>query len=151
MTFSPLESPSRTANSANFELPEPVGNASERPGSSEFGQIMSGVLQTSMGSSSLPAGQEMAAVSELQAGWTGSLGGNLSASLGGDFLKAIHLGPHMNVITSGATVPDEQSLEAFARSQGLDETAVQWLMGSAPVVAAAPPWPSRLALATWTT
>lgn len=81
----------------------------------------------------------MAAVSELQAGWTGSLGGNLSASLGGDFLKAIHLGPHMNVITSGATVPDEQSLEAFARSQGLDETAVQWLMGSAPVVAAAPP------------
>ncbi len=139
MTLAPIESSSRTANSAKVDLPETAGNPSDRPANGEFGQIMSGVLQSSTETSPLPTGQEVAAVSELQAGWPGSFGGNLSASLGGDFLKAIHLGPNMNVITSEATVPDEQSLEAFARSQGLDETAVQWLMGSNPVVAAPTP------------
>jgi len=139
MTLAPIESPSRTANSAKVDLPEPSGNPSDRPANGEFGQIMSGVLQSSTETSPLPSGQEVAAVSEVQAGWPGSFGGNLSASLGVDFLKAVHLGPNMNVITSEAAVPDEQSLEAFARSQGLDETAVQWLMGSNPVVAAPPP------------
>jgi flagellar hook-length control protein FliK len=88
----------------------------------------------------------MAAVSELQAAWPGSFGENLGVSLGGDLLKAVHLGPNMNVITSEAAVPDEQSLEAFARSQGLDETAVQWLMGSNPVITIAPKMTSLGAL-----
>jgi len=148
MTLAPIESPSRTANSAKVDLPEPSGNPSDRPANGEFGQIMSGVLQSSTETSPLPAGQEMAAVSELQAAWPGSFGGNLGASLGGDLLKAVHLGPNMNVITSEAAVPDEQSLEAFARSQGLDETAVQWLMGSNPVVAAPPPMTVTVGLGT---
>ncbi len=44
-------------------------------------------------------------------------------------LKAVTLGPTLNLITPDKAAPDDQSLEAFARSQGLDETAVQWLMG----------------------
>lgn len=141
MTLASIESPSRTATSAKIDLPETAGTPNDRPANSEFGQIMSEVLQTSAEIAPLPTGQEMAASAELQTGWPGSFGGNLSASLGGDFLKAVHLGPHMNVITSEAAVPDEQSLEAFARSQGLDETAVQWLMGSSPT--APVPLPSK--------
>ena len=58
-----------------------------------------------------------------------------SMALGSDALKAVHLGPHLNVITAETAVPDVQSLEAFARSQGLDETVVQWLLGSGPISA----------------
>lgn len=44
-------------------------------------------------------------------------------------LTAIHLGPHLQVITPQTAAPEGQSLEVFARSQGLDEAALQWLMG----------------------
>jgi len=44
-------------------------------------------------------------------------------------LTAIHLGPHLQVITPQTAAPEGQSLELFARSQGLDEAALQWLMG----------------------
>ena len=73
-------------------------------------------------------GQEFAVQTQA---WTPSL--NLE---GHDFLKTVILGPHLNAITPETTAPNEESLEAFARSQGLDETAVQWLMGS-PVQATA--------------
>ena len=46
-------------------------------------------------------------------------------------LTAIHLGPHLQVITPQTAAPEGQSLELFARSQGLDEAALQWLMGTA--------------------
>lgn len=45
-------------------------------------------------------------------------------------LKAVTLGPHLNVITQDNSAPDPQSLEAFARAQGLDEQAVSWLFGN---------------------
>ena len=45
-------------------------------------------------------------------------------------LKAVTLGPHLNVITPDTTAPDTKSLEAFARAQGLDEQAVSWLFGN---------------------
>lgn len=45
-------------------------------------------------------------------------------------VKAMNLGPHMNIITAQTPPPDSQSLEAFARSQGLDEAAVHWLFGA---------------------
>jgi hypothetical protein len=45
-------------------------------------------------------------------------------------LKAVTLGPHLSVITPEASPPDSQSLEAFARAQGLNENAVHWLFGS---------------------
>lgn len=44
-------------------------------------------------------------------------------------LKAVTLGPHLNVITPDTMAPDTPSLEAFARAQGLDEQAVNWLFG----------------------
>ena len=47
-------------------------------------------------------------------------------------LKAVNLGPHLNVITANTKAPDTQSLEAFARAQGLDEQAVSWLFGGNP-------------------
>ncbi|WP_300554820.1 flagellar hook-length control protein FliK [Limnohabitans sp. Rim8] len=43
-------------------------------------------------------------------------------------LTATHLGPHLQVITPQTAAPEGQSLEVFARSQGLDEAALQWLM-----------------------
>ena len=45
------------------------------------------------------------------------------------FLKEINLGPNLSVITPETAAPDTQSLEAFARAQGLDEKAVTWLFG----------------------
>ena len=44
-------------------------------------------------------------------------------------LTAVHLGPHLQVITPQTAAPEGQSLEVFARSQGLDEAALQWLLG----------------------
>lgn len=45
-------------------------------------------------------------------------------------LKAVTLGPHMSVITPETAPPDSQSLKAFARAQGLDENAINWLFGN---------------------
>jgi hypothetical protein len=57
-------------------------------------------------------------------------------------LKAVTLGPNLSVITPETTPPDSQSLEAFARAQGLDETAVNWLFGGhAGAMPATPPPP----------
>ena len=128
MTISSIETSSPTASSTKIDFAAPPNEPNTRTENSEFGQIMSGVMQSSAEAKAMTAGQEVAVSLALQPGIPGSFGGNL----GGDFLKAVNLGPYMNVITSEATVPDEQSLEAFARSQGLDETAVQWLMGSGP-------------------
>ena len=134
MTISSIETSSPTASSAKIDSAATPNDPSTRGENGEFGQIMSGVMQSSTEAKAMTAGQEVAVLSDLQPGIPGSFGGHL----GGDFLKAVNLGPYMNVITSEATVPDEQSLEAFARSQGLDETAVQWLMGSSPALTAAP-------------
>lgn len=46
-------------------------------------------------------------------------------------LRAFQIGPHLQVITPQTAAPEGQSLEMFARSQGLDEAALQWLMGTA--------------------
>jgi hypothetical protein len=56
-------------------------------------------------------------------------------------LKAVNLGPHLNVITANTKAPDTQSLEAFARAQGLDEQAVSWLFGGNPSSALNAPTP----------
>lgn len=108
----------------------------------EFGQLMANILETQQLNEKMAHhhlttdealnefenGQEFAVQTQA---WNPSL--NLE---GHDFLKTVILGPHLNAITPETTAPNEESLEAFARSQGLDETAVQWLMGS-PVQATA--------------
>ena len=131
MTLASIETSSPTAASAKIDFFAGPNNPNARAESSEFGQIMSGVMQSGTETPAQVPGQEMAVQWGMQPGFPGALGG--------DLLKAIHLGPHMNVITAEASVPDEQSLEAFARSQGLDETAVQWLMGSSPAVTVTTP------------
>ena len=54
-------------------------------------------------------------------------------------LQAISLGPQLNAITPLSPEPDTQSLEAFARAQGLDEQAVNWLFASPSSLPSAPP------------
>lgn len=73
----------------------------------------------------LPNGQEMAAgIQDVSHFFNVH-----NPEMGSWSLKAVNLGPTLNVITPEQSAPDAQSLEAFARSQGLDEKAVQWLMG----------------------
>ncbi|PUE57955.1 hypothetical protein B9Z45_07650 [Limnohabitans sp. 2KL-17] len=144
MTIALIDKPSRAGNSLKTDTLESKNDKDSRSPSSEFGQVMSVVMtpdgaQAPSGISNeatLAAGQQAIdgqALAEATPGMPGLFG-----PLGGDFLKAFHLGPHLNVITPESAVPDEQSLEAFARSQGLDETAVQWLMGSAPSATSKP-------------
>lgn len=100
-----------------------------------FGQVMNQLRQAQQDNTNvdtaaadetaLPNGQEMAAgVQDM------SLLFNLhNPEMDSWSLKAVNLGPTLNVITPAQAAPDAQSLEAFARSQGLDENAVQWLLG----------------------
>ena len=48
-------------------------------------------------------------------------------------LQVQPLGPEIDLITTGAPLPDLGSLAAFARAQGLDESAVKLLFGNIPV------------------
>lgn len=153
MTIAITDQPGRTNITSKTDTLETKNDASSPSEASEFGQVMSQAM-TQQGKSALSepskndeesapelalTGQELA---EAQAaGNPGMAPPDLFFSLGGNFLKAVHLGAHLNVITPENGAPNEQSLEAFARAQGLDETAVQWLMGAAPaatVVASGP-------------
>ncbi len=102
------------------------------PDGQSFGQFMSEMLQLQAETSATTAqeevglaplqGQEIAASQTLA---------QLAVVLDtqGSPLKAMTLGPNLSVITPETAPPDSQSLEAFARAQGLDETAVSWLFG----------------------
>lgn len=124
MTFALIDQPVRAASSPKSDSLELKNDKNTGSEASEFGQVMSNVMSQPHELAQSSVGQELADKLPTQPG--------LTTLLGGDLLKAVHLGPHLNVITSETAAPDEQSLEAFARSQGLDETAVQWLMGTAP-------------------
>jgi len=140
MTIALIDSPARASNSPKMNALEVQNEHDLRTEPSEFGQVMSGILNPT---AQPPSGvaQALAAASAEAPALNGQTMADsklglppLMNPLGGDFLKAVHLGPHLNVITPEKAAPDDQSLEAFARSQGLDETAVQWLMGTVPVM-----------------
>jgi flagellar hook-length control protein FliK len=134
MTFALIEQPIRVTSSPKSDSLDLKNDKNTGSDASEFGQVMSNVMgQPHEPGQNLPR-QEVAADLAMQPVLPG-----FGTALGGDFLKAVHLGPHLNVITAETAAPDEQSLEAFARSQGLDETAVQWLMGTAPGLTMPPP------------
>ncbi len=59
-------------------------------------------------------------------------------------LQMMPLGQTINVITSDAPVPDIQSLLAFAKAQGLDDSAVAGLFGEIPGVPQGVPMPGLL-------
>ena len=62
--------------------------------------------------------------------------GIAAAGLAEAGLRAVPLGPQIELITAAAPVPDTGSLMAFARSQGLDESTLAALFGD---LAEAPP------------
>ncbi len=143
MTIALIDSPSRTANASKSDSLALKNGQNPRTEGSEFGLVMSEIMPPSGAPGPRGTGSAADLASGLSAETAAAQGQELAeaplglsgfnAAWGGDFLKAVHLGPHLNVITAETAAPDEQSLEAFARSQGLDETAVQWLMGSAPL------------------
>ena len=55
-------------------------------------------------------------------------------------LQKYALGPRVKIITSSDPAPDEQSLIAFARAEGIDESLLKLIMGQkdAPAESAAP-------------
>ena len=116
------------------------------PEGQSFGQFMSEMLQSQPNSSSPDTGIAQIPSADDIAGK--STDGQLIAeavTIGPDDLfttqawplREMSLGPNLNVITNGTAAPDPQSLEAFARAQGLDENAVNWLFGTPPTGTAA--------------
>ena len=107
-----------------------------------FGQWMSDVFQQQANAQASEAQTEAdLARSEGQQIAASLLLADQDATLGAQAwsLKSVTLGPHLSIITPETSPPDAQSLEAFARAQGLDETAVQWLFGG---TAHTPPSPA---------
>ena len=139
MTITQIDSSTQALSSTKSETLDSKIDTDSRPQGEEFGQVMAQV-QTPKGQIESPQktseasgdttagvvrGQEMA-----EFGQGMPMLFNIHTPVTGNWsLKAVTLGPTLNVITPEKAAPDDQSLEAFARSQGLDETAVQWLMG----------------------
>ncbi len=53
-------------------------------------------------------------------------------------LQTVALSPHMHIITDPKQAPSPESLAAFAKSMGLDESAIQNLLAQTPATPAAP-------------
>ena len=143
MTITLIDSASRAGISTKNDALELKNSDNASAAHSEFGQLMTDIQETRKSLEKMALdqaaitelaqqtldGQEIAAqMSSQGVAFTLPLTPNLPVQ---DFLKTVILGPHLNVITPETSAPNDQSLEAFARSQGLDETAVQWLMGTA--------------------
>jgi flagellar hook-length control protein FliK len=142
MTITLIDSANRAEIAKKNNALELKSDGEAKSDSFEFGQLMADIqearkslekkalehIASTEGAQQMKNGQEFAAQTEaLNMVFSNTLAENLS---GQDFLKTVILGPNLNAITPEASLPDEQSLEAFARSQGLDETAVQWLLGT---------------------
>ena len=70
-----------------------------------------------------------------------------SSDASGTRLHTLELSPHVRIITDPGKAPSPESLTAFAKSMGLDEAAIQKLMGPASGADAVPA-PSALPQAT---
>ena len=135
MTITQIELNPRADINPKIDTLEVKNEQATGPIGPGFGQVMNQLRQAQQDNTNvdtsaadetaLPNGQEMAAgVQDM------SLLFNLhNPAMDSWSLKAVNLGPTLNVITPEQAAPDAQSLEAFARSQGLDENAVQWLLG----------------------
>lgn len=98
---------------------------------SDFGGIITPIATPIATTSSEQPGQELAASDpSLQALLEGSYALNAPNLPLGVTLQSISLGPHLSAITSKTEAPDPLSLAAFARSQGLGDQAIQWLLGN---------------------
>ena len=129
-----LSQASVASNAGTFEFKL---DANLSPDGQSFGQLMSDLIQAQTESSAeiedketqLPEnpGQQIAVPFTLTG--LAPVLGTPAEPLKAVTLKAVTLGPHLSVITPETSPPDSQSLEAFARAQGLDENAVHWLFG----------------------
>ncbi len=135
MTITPIDLNPRADNASKIDTLGSKNDPSSEPIGPGFGHVMNQLRQAQQDNgngntpaadeTALPGGQEMAAGAQDM-----SLLFNFhNPGMDSWTLKAVNLGPTLNVITPAQAAPDAQSLEAFARSQGLDENAVQWLLG----------------------
>ena len=137
MTLTLSDNLSQASAAPNTGTLDFKSDASPSPDGQSFEQLMSDLIQAQPQSSAEIAdkdpqlaeqpGQEIAAPFTLTG--LAAVPGTPAAPLTAVTLKAVILGPHLSVITPETPPPDSQSLEAFARSQGLDEYAIHWLFG----------------------
>lgn len=114
-TFSGTET-----NTLEFGFQAPAAVAAPAGAGPQFGAVLA-TLQPGAGDSAARNGQSFAGPSLA----TGSV----------DWAPALTvqaLGEHLQVITPGAEADSENTLEAFARAQGLDDITIGWLMGQGP-------------------
>ncbi len=134
MTITLGDKPSTLAITAHKTALEPLAEFTGTAQDPSFGQLMTDMRLQHFAAVSPDAaqpptdGQQIA--DSMDVGADGLLG------LPAEPLKEMSLGPNLNVIIPQTAAPDSQSLEAFARAQGLDEKALQWLF-SAPTAASA--------------
>jgi hypothetical protein len=132
MTITLIDNLSQSSSNPNIETLVLKSEHKAAPDGQSFGQFLSEIFQAQAETPTATA-QDKAELAELQ-------GQEIAATetmpeqatvleTASWSLKAVSLGPHLSVITPETSPPDSQSLEAFARAQGLDETAVNWLFG----------------------
>ncbi len=137
MTITLSDNLSQASAAPNTGTLDFKSDANPSPDGQSFGQLISDLIQAQTQSSAEIAdkdpqlaeqpGQEIAVPFSLTG--LAPVLGTSAEPLTAVTLKAVTLGPHLSVITPETSPPDSQSLEAFARSQGLDENAVHWLFG----------------------
>lgn len=111
MDFSAISNPLAASATAAPAAAESANSASPAPGASAFGGVLQSLLPPQ-------ERQELAAPQGSQA---------TDPAL----VSAKTLGLQLEIITPATPVPADASLAAFARNQGLDETAIQALFGPA--------------------
>jgi hypothetical protein len=137
MNLTPIDISSRPSSTSALETTPTDTEKVFKNTAAEFGAVMNNLLAERSGADPSPpladATQDLLAPTETLT--EEALADMLNLTPGlvtvGEplVLTAVHLGPHMQVITPQTAAPEGQSLEVFARSQGLDEAALQWLMG----------------------
>jgi hypothetical protein len=143
MTITLIDNLSQSSSNPNIGTLELKSDQKAVPDGQSFGQFMSEIFQVQAEMPTATA-QHKAELAELQGqeiAATVTLSEQAAVLETASWsLKAVTLGPHLSVITPETSPPDSQSLEAFARAQGLDETAVNWLFGGqAGTMPVAPP------------
>ena len=149
MTITLIDNLSQSSSNPNIGTLELNTDQKAVPDGQSFGQFMSEIFQVQAEMPTATA-QHKAELAELQGqeiAATVTLSEQAAVLETASWsLKAVTLGPHLSVITPETSPPDSQSLEAFARAQGLDETAVNWLFGgqagtmpAMPAITLAPP------------
>jgi flagellar hook-length control protein FliK len=132
MTITLIDNLSQSSSNPNIGTLEFKSDQKAVPDGRSFGQFMSEIFQVQPEMPTATA-QHKAELAELQGqeiAATVTLSEQATVLETASWsLKAVTLGPHLSVITPETSPPDSQSLEAFARAQGLDETAVNWLFG----------------------